>query len=169
MKMNYRLVATDVGDCLKYASTINEIDRKGKALFSFQKESFPNASITSVRAQCIYDWVLTLAKQEMENSKRNELLLTFCEAITPSEHIEEINKILKRSGIDISQTHNLNLQDFMQRNLHTEIHKHSKKLFSEGHFFHAVFEACKAYKDRNGDRTETGTGSKVAYHKAKRQ
>ena len=33
----------------------------------------------------------------------------------------------------------------MSRSFHSEIVRHCKKLFIEGHYFHAVFEACKVY------------------------
>ena len=89
--MNYRLVAIDIGDLLKYDTTIKHINRTASAIFQFQQESFPNDSITSSRAKTIYDWILTLAKQKMESDKRNELLITFCRSITPQEFQEQVN------------------------------------------------------------------------------
>ena len=70
--MNYSLAATLLGDSLKYSTTFNEINRIALAIFRFQLESFPNENITSVRARCIYNWIMTLAKQHMDNDIRND-------------------------------------------------------------------------------------------------
>jgi uncharacterized protein (TIGR02391 family) len=144
-KMNYKLAATLIGDELKYLTTVNEINRLASANFCFQSENFPNDSITSVRAQCIYNWIMSLAKQSMNNDSRNQQLLTFCRTITPQDQHDQIDKILKNCGISISTGNNQLFEVFTNRMLHTEIHIHSKKLFLQGNFFHAVFEACKVY------------------------
>jgi hypothetical protein len=54
-EINYRLVATQVGDLLKYSTTVNEVDRIGKSVLKINKENFPNDSITSVRAASVYN------------------------------------------------------------------------------------------------------------------
>jgi len=143
--MNYRLIAIQVGDMLKYDSTINEIDRIGGAVFNFKCEKFPNESITSSRAKLIYDWVLTLAKQKMEKSERNNLLIQFLQGITPSQHSEGVDKIMRSEKIIDTSDRKKEDASFTDRNFHSEIHKHSKKLFLEGNYFHSVFEASKAY------------------------
>lgn len=76
--MNYRLIAIQIGDLLKYETTINEINRIAQAIFGFQRESFSHESITSKRAQLVYDWILSLAKQEMDPEIRNQQLIQFC-------------------------------------------------------------------------------------------
>ena len=80
--MNYKLIAVQVGDALKYDSTVNEINRIGGAIFGFTRDDFPNASITSERAQLVHDWILSLATQRMDNEERNRQLHAFCERIT---------------------------------------------------------------------------------------
>jgi len=80
---NYRMIANQAGDILKYDTTLNEIDRAAKSVFSFQPEEFPNDAITSSRAKKIHDWVLTLAKQKMDNALRSDLLKQFLALITP--------------------------------------------------------------------------------------
>lgn len=143
--MNYRLVAIEVGDLLKYDTSVNQINRTATALFQFQQESFPNDSITSVRAKTIHDWILTLAKQKMEPEQRNEQLIAFCRSIAPSEYLESINTILKNANISASKIDKESNSEFLSRSFHNEIVRHSKKLFVQGHYFHAVFEACKVY------------------------
>ena len=63
--MNYKLIATEVGELIKYESTVNGINRIAKALFSFNIEGFPNEAITSSRAQIVYNCLLSLEKQRM--------------------------------------------------------------------------------------------------------
>ena len=46
MSTNYRYVATQFGDSIKYSSSVNEIDRIGSSLLTgVVKEEFPNESI----------------------------------------------------------------------------------------------------------------------------
>ncbi len=142
--MNYRLVANQIGDLLKYATTYNEIERAAKSIFTFQKEKFPNDSITSVRAQAFHDWVLTLAKQSMTNEDRNDLLVQFVSIVTPEDLENDVDKILKKAKIDL-KVGSVISDDFMSRNFHEEIHKHCRKLFIQENYFHAVFEAAKVY------------------------
>ena len=142
--MNYKLVANQVGDLLKYSTTVNEVSRAADSVFPFQRDTFPNDAITSARAQLIYDWVLTLARQSMESSKRNQLLGQFLLVLTPVEHEKEVDKILKNAQIDIQMRSSIS-HDFQSRNYHELIHKHCRKLFLQENYFHAVFEAAKVY------------------------
>ena len=145
MSYNYRLVATKLGDLLKWDTAVKEIDRSGQAIFNFRKENFPNDAISSVRAQSIYDWILSLAKQEMNPNSRNDLLLKFCKEITPSQHIEEMYKVIEAGGITLDVLNREDALEFGRRSFHSEIAKHSKYLFLQGNYFHAVFEACKVF------------------------
>lgn len=143
--MNYRLIATEVGDLIKYESTVNEILRVANALFQFRIEEFPNDAITSVRAQTVYNAVLSLAKQKMNSEERNQLLVTFCKRITRGDHQSKLLEILN-GCLGISQNaeqeaHN----EFINRGFHPTVIEHCKKLFAQENYFHAVFEACKVY------------------------
>ncbi|MGC9093205.1 MAG: TIGR02391 family protein [Bacteroidota bacterium] len=141
--MNYRLIAIQVGDLLKYDASINEINRAAKSVFKFNVEEFPNEATTSGRAKLIYDWILTLAKQEMNNDERNQHLIRFLRLITPETKIRKIDEILKEGGINLSLDESI--REFYQRNFHPLIFKHCLKLYKEGNYFHAVFEAVKVY------------------------
>lgn len=142
--MNYRLVANQIGDLLKYDTTINEISRAAKSVFNFQQESFPNEAITSSRAMEFHNWVMTLAKQSMNNDERNNLLVQFVAIITPERHEQAVDKILKAAQIDVVVGSAIS-EDFLSRNFHEAIHKHCRKLFIQENYFHAVFEAAKVY------------------------
>ena len=142
LTMNYRLVAIQVGNLFKYDTTINDINRAAQSVFTFPVDSFPNEAITSTRAKLFHDWVLTLAQQKISVEEKNNNLVAFINLIAPSECKENVNRILKKAGIvALSEAK----KDFYSRNFHTEVYKHSSKLYSEGNYFHAVFEATKVY------------------------
>lgn len=142
--MNYRLVANQVSDLLKYDTTVNEINRAARSVFTFSQQNFPNDSITSVRAKNVHDWVLSLAKQSMNVDERNDLLVQFISIITPERYEKQVDKILKTAQINIT-VGNAVSEDFLNRNFHEVIHKNCRKLFLEENYFHAVFEAAKVY------------------------
>jgi len=143
--MNYRLIATEVGDLIKWTSSINEILRVAHALFQFRIEEFPNDAITSVRAQTVYNSVLSLAKQKMNNEERDLLLINFCKRITPDDLQDRLMGILN-DGLGPSQNAEKEVHtEFINRGFHSTVIEHCKKLFAQGNYFHAVFEACKIY------------------------
>jgi len=152
--INYRYIAIQVGDLLKNAKTINDVNRAAQSIFNFQFENFPNDSITSSRAQLIHNWILTLAKQQMNNEERNKKLISFLDLITPESYKENVNKILERAGVGV-QTEVEASRDFYTRNFHSEIHKHCFKLYSQGNYFHAVFEAAKVYNKKVQEKAQS--------------
>ena len=145
MPANYRLIAIQVGDALKYATSINEINRIGGAIFPFRCESFPNESITSSRAKLVHDWILSLAKQKMGEDERNSLLKSFINQLTGEEEVRTaVYSILESAGIVSGEAH-ADKQEFLRRGFHGEVIKHCQTLFVQSNYFHAVFEACKVY------------------------
>ncbi len=130
---------------LKWNTTINEINRIAKATFEFSVSSFPNDSITSERAQLIYNWILTLATISMNNDERHKLLVKFCKELANTESIDHAVKILEDNGVPYSIVYKDDLNLFLSRDFHAEVHKHSRNLFLQGNYFHSVFEAAKAY------------------------
>ena len=145
MAANYRLIAVQVGDALKYQTSINEINRIGCAIFRFRSERFPNEAITSSRAQLVHDWILTLAKQLMAEGERDQLLKSFCDQLCPDDALREtIHSILEAAGVASDEAKS-DLREFLGRAFHPQVDTHCRKLFSQGNYFHAVFEACKLY------------------------
>lgn len=145
MAPNYRAIAVDVGDALKYDSTVNEINRVGGSLFRFSRESFPNDAITSVRAQLVHDWILSLAKQRMDSEERDKLLTQFSLKIGGETNREAVQRILTDAGVGRSVVNKEDQDLFVGRRFHGTVIQHSRKLFLQGNYFHAVFEAAKAY------------------------
>lgn len=152
---NYRLVAIQVGDALKYQASINEINRIGGAIFRFCCENFPNDAITSSRAQLIHDWILSLAKQRMTAEERDRLLWTFCKQLCPDEVSQEaIRKILESAEISLVEV-SQQLREFYSRNFHLQVVEHCFKLFCEENYFHAVFEVCKVYNKLAKEKSQS--------------
>lgn len=150
-EINFRLIATQIGDFLKYSTSVNEIDRIGLSVLKVNKEVFPNDSITSVRASTVYNWVLSLAKAQLESDERVKRLVNFCLEITPTDDKGRIIEFLEKNGCPYNILYKDGLDEFLKRNFHAEIVKHSQKLFVQGNYFHAVFESAKAYnKDVKG-------------------
>ncbi len=145
MATNYRAIAIEVGDWLKYDTTVNEVNRIAGALFRFPRDSFPNEAITSVRAQLVHDWILSLAKQRMDNEERDKLLVQFCLKIAPDGSKDHVQRILEDAGIGQSIVNQENLQLFAGRGFHPTVAQHARRLFLQANYFHAVFEAAKAY------------------------
>lgn len=143
--MDAHLIAIKVGDALKYATSINEIDRIGGAVLKVNRDEFPNDAITSQRAQRIHDWVLSLARTEMDSSERERRLIKFCRELAGDQAWPRVAKVLADAGISETGVNRDNYNLFMARGFHAEVIKHAQPLFMDGHLFHAVFEAAKAY------------------------
>ncbi|HBG69679.1 MAG: TIGR02391 family protein [Bacteroidetes bacterium GWF2_43_63] len=143
--MNFRHIATQIGDLLKYSTTVNEIDRLGQSVLKVDKEVFPNSAITSVRAHSLYNWVMSLAKTPLDSTERVKRLIKFCLELTPEEHIKTTIAFLEKNNCPYNLLYKDNLDEFLKRNFHSEVIKHSQKLFAQGNYFHSVFESAKAY------------------------
>ena len=75
--MNIELIAIQIGDALKDQKSYNEINRVARAVFQFPCHEFPNESITSERAQLIYDWLLSLEHQPLFPGELEQSLIDF--------------------------------------------------------------------------------------------
>ena len=144
-EINFRLIATQIGDKLKYATSVNEIDRYGQSILRISKENFPNNAITSVRAKTMFDWILSLAKSPMDSTERVKRLINFCLELTPVEHTKSTIEFLEKNNCPYNLLYKDNIDEFIKRNFHSEVIKHSQKLFAQENYFHAVFESAKAY------------------------
>jgi uncharacterized protein (TIGR02391 family) len=144
-EINFRHIATQIGDSLKYSTTVNEIDRLGQSILRANKENFPNSAITSARAQTLYNWVLSLANTPLDSTERVKRLIQFCLELTPEEHKKVTIDFLEKHNCPYNLLYKDNIDQFLKRNFHSEVIKHSQRLFTQTNYFHAVFEAAKAY------------------------
>lgn len=143
--INFRHIATQIGNDLKYLTSVNEIDRIGQSILRINKESFPNDSITSVRAQTLYNWVLSLAKTPLESTERIKRLINFLLELTPAEHKKTTIEFLEKNNCPYNLLYKDSFDEFLKRKFHPEVVKHSQRLFLQGNYFHSVFEAAKAF------------------------
>jgi len=145
MDANYRLVATQVGDLVKWNSSVNEIGRAASAILRVSKHSFPNESITSVRAQLVHDWVLSLAQAEIAAEERDRRLAQFCRTIITKDQTEALERILREAGVGTAAVDQVPRAAFEGRHFHSQVVRHSQRLFLQANYFHSVFESAKAY------------------------
>lgn len=109
--MNFRALATELGDALKWDTSLNEIDRFGLAILQCSLRSFPNSAITSQRAQRVYDWILSLEGHSLGLDRKKELVVEFVKRITPDAQLKTVEKILLRNGVSESLVHGLSFQE----------------------------------------------------------
>jgi uncharacterized protein (TIGR02391 family) len=88
---------------------------------------------------------LSLARAQLGEEERETRLVSFCREIAGAENWPKIAEILERSGILGTKLNREEYRLFIGRNFHAEVIRHAQSLFMDGHFFHAVFEAAKAY------------------------
>lgn len=125
--MNYRLIAVKLGDQLKQTSSINEINRIAQAVFSFDVEEHQNDAITSQRAKMTYNWVMTLAEQEIPEKEKLDLLITFIKEIAPEfaqSNLLEESGTISTKGIDNEEISSFSRELFMLMPLHYPFEMH---------------------------------------------
>lgn len=136
--MNLELIAIEIGDYVKYTTSLNEIQRIANALFKFPYREFPNESITSVRAQLIYNWIMSLNDYECTLEEKEKLLINFAKSLDP-----DLRSHLRTFGV--GEGDEPSSDKFDSNQFHHEIKTHCRKLYMEGNYFHAVLEAAKLY------------------------
>jgi uncharacterized protein (TIGR02391 family) len=157
LKPNPKLAAIRIGDALKYVTSLNEIDRIASGIFPFSREDFPSEGITSSRAQHIYDWLMSLFKQDISEAEKFAYLEQFILALTPSSMREPIYRILQECGISMTlSTESAEEHSFDSRGFHPQVVRHARQLFVSQHYFHAVFEAAKAFNARVKEKSGIG-------------
>lgn len=144
--MNIRLIAIRVGDSLKWDTRLNQINQIAEAVFEFPRTEFPNESITSERAQLIYDWIMTLGEYTCTDDERKKLLMQFVNSQAPGMEYDLMD-ILREGGLKDTTPEVEALEKFDSYGFHAEIVKHCRALFGQRNYFHAIFEAAKAYNE----------------------
>ena len=147
--MNIELIAIQIGDALKDQKSYNEINRVARAVFQFPCHEFPNESITSERAQLIYDWLLSLEHQPLFPGELEQSLIDFVKSLTLNE-IDLQNSllnILDDCGVNNAIKNKDVLERFDSNQFHPEIIENCRDLYGQGNYFHAVFEAAKVYNN----------------------
>jgi len=131
--INFRLIGIKLGEGVKYSTSINEINRMASAIFDFEVSSHPHGSITSSRSQLIYDCVMTLAEQSIDEERKFQLLQEFINALTPED--SPLRNLIK-------ETAKLPELDFWGM-IHKDIIRVAKDKFKDGYYADAVESAFK--------------------------
>lgn len=140
MSANYKMVALQIGDLIKFDKTEKEINLAAQSIFNFNMQDIQiSANVTSSRARLFSNWVLTLALQKSDLKEKNEKLINFIKLLFKNRRPEDVNIILESAGILITS------KEFDLRNYHHLINLHCKQLYRQENYFHAVFEAAKTY------------------------
>ena len=84
-RINFKLIALELGQGLISQTTVNEIGRMASVVFNFDIVPHPHDSITSTRSQIIYSWVMTLSEQPISEEKKLHLLKQFINLLTPED------------------------------------------------------------------------------------
>ena len=147
--MNIELIATQISDALKDQKSYNQINRVARAVFQFPCHEFPNDSITSVRAQLTYNWLMSLGHQPGIPGELEQSLIDFVKSLTHGEIDLQhtLLNILNDCGVDSVIDNEDVLDRFDTHQFHSEIIKHCRKYYGQGNYFHAVFEAAKVYNN----------------------
>ncbi len=139
--INYKLLAVEVGESLKHDTTVNEVERIGSAVFSFSRVSQQSSGITSVRSQCIYDWILSLAAQPISEAEKGNLLRLFVTKIAPPGH-----RALALVGIKLAASTSSKPEGW--NDLDTRIQKVAETRFGSRNYADAVEAALKEINHR---------------------
>ncbi|OQX55858.1 MAG: TIGR02391 family protein [Candidatus Cloacimonas sp. 4484_209] len=149
--INFRLIGVKLGEGLKYDTSINEINRIAIAIFDFTESSHSNESITSSRSQLIYDWVMTLAEQKIDDERKLKLLQEFINALTPEN--SSLRSLIKEST---------QLYDFdFWRVIHRSITDIAKNKFEDGYYADAVESSFKEVNKRVKEIVKNKTGQEL--------
>ncbi len=151
---NYKLIAIELGDQLKYVTTFNEIERVASAIFPFDRKGHSHPSITSARAQLLYDWVMTLAEQDTSDASKMELLRQFVHAIAPADSPA---RNFVREGGDMAAS----ARPAGWHLIHPHIQKIADARFSSGHYADAVEAALKEVNSRVKAVVKSTTGEEL--------
>ena len=152
-EINVQTIAIEVGDIVKWTSTVNEINRYGKAIFKISKEHFPNDAITSIRQQEIYNWLCSISRAEYMAETRLQLIADFCLKISSNERKSDIVHILANNGFPPNILFKQQLTLLESQNFHPEVYKHSKGSFQYEKYAHAILETCKAFDKAVQEKT----------------
>lgn len=87
--MNFRLLATQFGESIKYDTTINEVGRIFSALSDLKLKNYPNDSITSSRSQLIYSWVMTIGASVLKETDKAELIRQAIISLVINKEVQE--------------------------------------------------------------------------------
>lgn len=97
--MNFKFIATQFGESIKYDTTINEVGRVFSSLTELKLEDHPNDSITSGRSQLIYSWVMTICDSSLSESEKTVIIRQAIFSLIANEGIRQRLLTLTKSDV----------------------------------------------------------------------
>jgi len=77
-------LAYKIGEMFKNKTSVIQIEQLAAAFFNFKARAHVNVNITNIISQSIYDWVVTLGEQPIDQEKKTRLLKQFVGALAPA-------------------------------------------------------------------------------------
>lgn len=135
----------------------------------FRKAGFPEITHDGgTKWRFVYASLEAMQKQKYGSVNVLKIIQQLCDPqeyfSSPESHAgicKQVNGILRFYGLQVGDDGKIrktgekstvlnkpipeNAKFFDERNLHSKVVQHGRKLFVEGNYFHAVFECCKAY------------------------
>ena len=100
MSLNYKLIATQLGESIKYESTLNGINRTFLSLTDLTFEEYLNSAITSSRSQTVYSWILTIDNSSLSENKKIDLIRKAIELLVVNERSKlKLISLLPRKSV----------------------------------------------------------------------
>lgn len=145
----------------------------------FKKAGFPEIQHDgSTKWRFVYAALQELQKQKYGSINIARIIQQLCDPqeyfSAPEVHegiCERINDILSFYGLKVGDDGMIrksgekassfkkqipeNAKIFDERNFHTKVIQHARKLFTEGNYFHAVFECCKVYDKEVASKSQS--------------
>lgn len=143
---NYKLIGVELGNEVKYTTSLGDIDRLAAALFPVKLSltSSPNPVFTSARAAQVYGWILSVAESdELSEDEKREQVAEFARGLLP-ENSPALNRILRRLRTGEAQQS----YDFPWSLLHPWLEQKVRARYEGGHFADAVESAIKEVNAR---------------------
>lgn len=85
MKLNYKLIATQFGESIKFDTTLKEVNRVFLSITDLTFNDYPNTAISSSRSQSIYSWVMTIGNSKMKVNQKADLIKQAIELLVLNE------------------------------------------------------------------------------------
>ena len=150
--INFKLIATKLGEGLKYSSSINEINKVANAVFDFSKMPHYRPYVTSSCSALIYDWVMTLSEQPIDEKSKLRLLDEFIDNLTPAD--SPLRSLTRFTDVSRGSANFWSI-------IHPAIVVVAKSKFEDGYFADAVESALKEVNKRIKDYVKSETGREL--------
>ena len=99
--------------------------------------------------------MLSLAGAPLTPEERETRLIKFCRELAGADRWPSVSKVLEGAGISPAHLNRDEYNLFMGRSFHPVVIRHAQPLFMDGHLFHAVFEAAKAFNKAVRDKARS--------------